>query len=116
MSLIDSHPLIEKNLREGIINAITIIENQKQKRNESLKENHQKLIELSSSIDFISLQTKLDKQLTNQGKFLRNYMSLFETFCYSYAQVGDKIGSYTWLVCIIYVDTFSHLIWLIMRD
>ena len=106
MSLIDSHPLIEKNLREGIINAITIIENQKQKRNESLKENHQKLIELSSSIDFISLQTKLDKQLTNQGKFLRNYMSLFETFCYSYAQVGDKIGSYTWLVCIIYVDTF----------
>ena len=77
--LIDSHALLEKDLREGIINAITIIENQKQECNESLKENHQKLIELISSIDLISLQTEFDKQLTNQAKFLRNYMSLFET-------------------------------------
>ena len=45
--LIDSHPLLEKGLREGIINAITIIENQKEERNESLKENHQKLIEFN---------------------------------------------------------------------
>ena len=79
VSLIDSHPLIEKDLREDIINAITIIENQKQECNESLKENHQKLIELISSIDLISLQTEFDKQLTNQAKFLRNCMSLFET-------------------------------------
>ena len=77
--LIDSHALLEKDLREGIINAITIIENQKQECNESLKENHQKLIELISSIDFISLQTEFGKQLTNQAKFLRNCMSLFET-------------------------------------
>ena len=77
--LIDSHPLIEKDLREDIINAITIIENQKQEANESFRENHQKLIELISSIDFISLQTEFDEQLTNQAKFLRNYMSLFET-------------------------------------
>ena len=40
LSLIDSHPLIEKDLREGITNAITIIENQRQERNESFKENH----------------------------------------------------------------------------
>ena len=79
MSSIDSHPLIAKHLREGIINAVTIIENQKQECNESLKENHQKLIELIASIDFISLRTEFDKQLTNQAKFLRNYMSLFET-------------------------------------
>ena len=79
VSLIDSHPLIEKDLREGIINAITIMENQKQECNESLEENHQKLIELIPSIDFIGLQTEFDKQLTNQAKFLRNYMSLFET-------------------------------------
>ena len=59
--LIDSHPLIEKDLREDIINAITIIENQKQEANESFRENHQKLIELISSIDFISLQTEFDE-------------------------------------------------------
>ena len=82
VSLTDSHPLIEKDLREGIIDAVTIIENQEQERNESLKENHQKLIELISSIDFISLQTEFDEQLTNQAKFLRNYMSLFETLLF----------------------------------
>ena len=64
VSLIDSHPLIEKDLREGIINAITIIEDQKQEHKESLRENHQKLIELISSIGFISLQTEFDEQLT----------------------------------------------------
>ena len=79
VSLIDSHPLIEKDLREGIINGITAIENYKQESKERLIENHQKLIELISSIDFITLQTEFDEQLTNQAKFLRNYMSLFET-------------------------------------
>ena len=79
VSLIDSHPLIEKDLREGIINGITAIENYKQESKERLIENHQKLIELISSIDFITLQTEFDQQLTNQAKFLRNYMSLFET-------------------------------------
>ena len=44
VSLIDSHPLIEKGLREGIINTITIIKNQKQERNENLRENPLKLI------------------------------------------------------------------------
>ena len=78
MSLIDSHPLIEKDLREGIINGITAIENYKQSKGR-LIENHQKLIELISSIDFITLQTEFDEQLNNQAKFLRNYMSLFET-------------------------------------
>ena len=46
VSLIDSHPLIEKELRESIINAITIIKNQKEECKENLRENHQKLIEL----------------------------------------------------------------------
>ena len=79
VSLIDSHPLIEKDLREGIINGITAIENYKQESKERLIENHQKLIELISSIDFITLQTEFNEQITNQAKFLRNYMSLFET-------------------------------------
>ena len=48
-------------------------------RKESLRENEQKLIELNSLIDFISLQIKLDEQLNNQAKFPCNYMSLFET-------------------------------------
>ena len=77
MSLIDSRTI--EDLREGIINAITITENQKQKSKASLRENHQKLIEFTSSIDFIGLQTEFDEQLTNQAKSLRNYMSLFET-------------------------------------
>ena len=76
MSLTDS--LIEKDLREGTINPSTIIENHKQERNESLRENHQKLIELISLIDFISLQTEFDEQLTNQAKSPRNYMGLLE--------------------------------------
>ena len=42
VSLIDSHPLIEKDLREGIINRITAIENYKQESKERLIENHQK--------------------------------------------------------------------------
>ena len=79
MSLIDSHPLIEKDKREGIINAITTIENQKQESKKSLGENHQKFIELSPSLNFISLQTEFYEQLTNEGKFPRNSMSLFET-------------------------------------
>ena len=39
---------------------------------ESLRENEQKLIELISSIDFISLQTEFDEQLNNQAKFPRS--------------------------------------------
>ena len=109
MSLIDSYPLLEKYLRGGIINAITIIENYKQECNEIFRESHQKLIELISSIDFISLQTGFDEQLTNQAKFLQNYMSLFETlllFIRSRQQHWKLHG----LIFIIYVNTFSHLI------
>ena len=80
VSLTDSHPLIEKDLREGTINPSTIIENHKQERNESLRENHQKLIDskLISLIDFISLQTEFDEQLTNQANSPRNYIGLLE--------------------------------------
>ena len=64
-------PIDRKGLREGI-KAITFIENQKQVRKESLRENEQKLIELISWIDFISLQTEFDEQLNNQAKFPRS--------------------------------------------
>ena len=78
MSLTDSHTIIE-DLREGIINAVTIIENQKQESKASLRKNHPKLTEFISSIDFTSLQIVFDEQLTSHAKFLRNYVSLFET-------------------------------------
>ena len=54
MSLTDSHTIIE-DLREGIINVVTIIENQKQESKASLRKNHPKLTEFISSIDFTSL-------------------------------------------------------------
>ena len=112
MSLTDSHTIIE-DLREGIINVVTIIENQKQESKASLRKNHPKLTEFISSIDFTSLQIVFDEQLTSHAKFLRNYVSLFETlllFIRASSQQNWKLlCSYTCFLYIIYVNTFSRL-------
>ena len=93
-------------MREDIINAITISENSKQESKESLRE------KFISSIDFIS------QNLMNNYRSSKIFTQLHEFVIYIiiitlvllHAQVGNKIGSYTWLVCIIYVKNVPHLI------
>ena len=71
-SLLESCPEIEKDLREGIIDGISIVENHKKESKEDLVKNHEALINLLSSTKFVELQSRFNKSLANRGKFLLN--------------------------------------------
>ena len=77
-SLLEQCPEIEKDLREGIIDGTSIVENHKKESKEAPVKNHEALIKLLSSIKFVELQSHFKISLANQGKFLLNYMRLFE--------------------------------------
>ena len=76
--LISEDPLIESDLRRGIINAITSLEGFRTMDKLDIQNNHDQIISLLKSIDFISIQSIFDKKLTNTAKFLRNFMKIFE--------------------------------------
>ena len=76
--LIEKNPLVERELREGFINAIVPLDDYRSQSKTSLKDNHQAVLSCMNSIDFSSIQQSFDDSLKNQEKFLPNYMILFE--------------------------------------
>lgn len=75
---IDSHQIIERHLKEGVVNAITSLSDYHSNTKRVVQLNHEKLLEAIESVDLINMQEEFDNSLTHQSKFYRNYMLLFE--------------------------------------
>ena len=77
-NFLESHPLLEKELREGIIHAVTTLQNLSHNDKEAISENHTRILQVLNQISFFDEKKKYDESLENQGKFLFNFMKMFE--------------------------------------
>ena len=75
---IDTNPLIEGDIRPGIINSIENLKNYKHHKTANCKMNPKETINFLENINFHGLQDKSDKFLTNQAKYFCNFMKVFE--------------------------------------
>ena len=76
---LEVNPTIEKELREGVVNAITDVSKYQKEAEARLKENHKNLMEIFQTLDFELLQQKFNESLIHQAKFYNNYMTMFES-------------------------------------
>ena len=77
-TMVTANPSIEKKVRDAIIYAITIAENYKKENKAALVISHTKILQVLNSFDFLKYQKQFDDELKIK-KFLKNYMTLFET-------------------------------------
>ena len=66
---VDANPLIERDIRFGVINSIENLKNYKHHDTANYKMNHKE------TIDFLDM---FDKSLKNQAKYSPNFMKVFE--------------------------------------
>ena len=71
---IDTNPLIERDIRPGIINSNENLKNYKHHETVNYKMNHKETIDFLENINFHGLQDMFDKSLTNQAKCFRSFM------------------------------------------
>ena len=76
--LVVANPLIEKEVRDAIIDGITIAENYERETKATLVISHAKILQVLNSLDFLKYQKQFENQLKNQAKFLKNYTTLFK--------------------------------------
>ena len=79
-NFIDTNPLREREIciRSGIINSTENLKNYKHHETANYEMNHKEAIDFLENINFRGLQDMFDKSLTNQGKYFRNFMIVFE--------------------------------------
>ena len=77
-SFIDTNPQIETDIRCGIIKSVEKLKNYKHQKIANYKMNHKETIDFLENINFHGLQDMFDKSLTNQAKYFRNFMKVFE--------------------------------------
>ena len=78
LAFIDSNQEIEKELRENVVNAITEVSEYNSSKTDVIKDSHRSLLEVIETTNFAPLLKEFDSQLSNQSKFFRNRMKLFE--------------------------------------
>ena len=78
-TLVDRYPLIEKDLKEGIVNAITNLQECRFATKDQIQRNHEEVLSLITSTDFQNIKKAFDSQLQHQAKFYHNYMTMFES-------------------------------------
>ena len=76
--MVVANPLIEKEVRDAIIDGITIAENYERETKATLVISHAKILQVLNSLDFLKYQKQFENQLKNQAKFLKNYTTLFK--------------------------------------
>ena len=77
-SFIDTNPLIETDIRCGIIKSIEKLKNYKHQEIANYKMNHKETIDFLENINFHGLQDMFNKSLTNQAKYSRSFMKVFD--------------------------------------
>ena len=80
--LVVANPLIEKEVRDAIIDGITIAENYERETKATLVISHAKILQVLNSLDFLKYQKQFENQLKNQAKFLKNYTTLFKVLMF----------------------------------
>ena len=75
---INTYPIIENELKETVVNAITNLIDYCTENRTTIQQNHRRVIEAIESTNLLNLLEQSDKRLENQSKFYRNYMNLFE--------------------------------------
>ena len=78
LAFIDPNQEIEKELRRNVVNAITDVSEYNSSKTDVIKDSHRSLFEAIETINFAQLQKEFDSQLSNQSRFFRNFMKLFE--------------------------------------
>ena len=76
--IMNGNPLLEKEVREQLIESVNNTENFLSRDSSQLIANHDHLQEFLDSINFLEVQTRFDSSLQNVGKFLRNFMKMVE--------------------------------------
>ena len=76
--IMNANPMLEKEVREQLIEAVNNIENFRSRESSQLIANHALLQEFLDSKHFLEVQAKFDSSLQNIGKFLRNFMKMVE--------------------------------------
>ena len=80
--MVVANPLIEKEVRDAIIDGITIAENYERETKATLVISHAKILQVLNSLDFLKYQKQFENQLKNQAKFLKNYTTLFKVLMF----------------------------------
>ena len=75
-TLIDNNILVEKDIREGVIDAINELDPKLTK--DEVVANHEKVKNLLEKINYNTLKSDFDATFHNQPKFYKNYMEMFE--------------------------------------
>ena len=70
--------LFERAIRSYIINSIENLNNYKHHETANYQMNHKETNDFLENINFHGLQDIFDKSLTNQTKYFRNVMKVFE--------------------------------------
>ena len=78
LAFIDSNQEIEKELRGNVVNAITEVSEYNSLKTDVIKDSRRSLLEVIETTNFAPLQKDFDSQLSNQSKFFRYLMKLFE--------------------------------------
>ena len=70
--------LIEKELREGVITAITGLNDYRNAEKVELIKTHESLVAILQSLNFQEIQNNFDASLNHEAQFLRIFMRMFE--------------------------------------
>ena len=70
--------LIEKELREGVITAITGLNDYRNARKVELIKAHESLVAILQSLNFQEIQNSFDASMNHEAQFLRIFMRMFE--------------------------------------
>ena len=76
--LIDQNLLIEKELREGVITAVTGLNDYRNAEKVELIKTHESLVAILQSLNFQEIQNNFDASLNHEAQFLRIFMRMFE--------------------------------------
>ena len=76
--LINQNLLIEKELREGVITAITGLNDYRNAEKVELIKTHESLVAILQSLNFQEIQNNFDASLNHEAQFLRIFMRMFE--------------------------------------
>ena len=79
---IDRYRAIKKEIKEDVVNAILDISEYSNTQEEKIKQNHEEVRHLMEEINLSELQNQFDSSLSNQARFYRNYMDLFEVILF----------------------------------
>ena len=76
--LIEQNLLIERELREGVITAITGLNDYRNAEKVELIKTHESLVAILQSLNFQEIQNNFDASLNHEAQFLRIFMRMFE--------------------------------------